>query len=340
MLIYKLRRAMTTLFFKTNPVGILLMLIGYFISSYVLLALAGEKALLNPADFFYWMIVTASTVGYGDYSPSTPLGKLLVSLWVIPLGLSSFAFILAKAGIFLSDITLRSRKGTRMLKNKNHTVIIGWNGARTLRLIDLLLAKGEPGDMDIVLVVRVDIENPLPDRIGFVKVDSFTHEPSMKRANLEDAASVIIDTDLDDVTLTTALFCEKINPKIHTTVYFQDESIGDLLKTHCESVECIPSVSVEMLANAAIDPGSSMLQKQLLDSTCGMTQYTLKYTGQTTAMASMFERFKKEFSATIIGLKPKDKDNISINPALDMMIFEGDTLFYIAQKRLSSTCLS
>lgn len=304
------------------------------------MAIAGEAELLKPENFVYWVVVTASTVGYGDFSPTTSLGKWLVSLWVIPLGLSVFALIVAKVGFYLSELATKGRRGLRMLKNQNHIIIIGWNGARTIRLIDLLLAKTQDEPMRIVLCVMSEIENPLPGKIDFVKVDSFTHESSMKRANLSEASRIIIDTDLDDVTLTTALYCSKVSPQSHMTAYFKDESLGELLCMHCSTVECIPSVSVEMLANSTIDPGSSSLQKQLLDSTHGMTQYTLNYQGNETTVADLFERLKKEFSATLIGLRTNSSEQITINPELSAVVQPGDTLFYIAEKRLNPTYLT
>lgn len=346
-LVSKIRRLLTTFFFDSSPLTLLITVFGYFFSSYLLLVMAGESELIRQDTFFYWIIVTASTVGYGDASPTTTLGKIVVSLWVIPLGLSVFALVLTKLGFYLSELATKGRRGLRMLHHhQNHIVIIGWNAGRTLRLIELLLAKQSSHPKRIVLCVVADIENPLPGVIDFVKVEAFTHEATMKRANLAQASRIIIDTHSDDITLTTALFCEKVSPNCHATAYFQDESLGELLRKHCPSVECIPSVAVEMLANSALDPGSSDLHKQLLDSTYGMTQYTLVYQGKETRIRSLFDQFKTEFSATLIGLKNTSTANsessqkaIQINPDLEELVYPGATLFYIAKERLNADSL-
>ena len=332
---FKLRHLLEALFFEANLKLIFLLAVAYGLSCYFLMALAGERALIAPENFFYWLMVTTSTVGYGDLSPTTPLGKVLVSLWVIPLGLSLFAFIIAKVGFYLSELVLKGKRGLRMLHIRDHTAIIGWNGPRTLRLIALLLAKSDTLPRPIVLCVAQELENPLPGKIHFVKAKSFSHHETMKHARLSEATSIIIDTPQDDVTLTTALYCQKVNSNCHITAYFQDETIGELLRTHCPSVETIPSVAVEMLAKSTVDPGSSLLHKQLLDSTYGMTQYSLVYRGQPVKVRALFDRFKHELSATFIGVKHKNKQNIDINPPLDETLTEGDTLYYIASKRLS-----
>lgn len=53
----------------------------------------------------YWAIVTITTVGYGDLSPKTPLGKLLAS-FVMILG---YAIIAVPTGIVTAELT-RSKK--------------------------------------------------------------------------------------------------------------------------------------------------------------------------------------------------------------------------------------
>ena len=51
-------------------------------------------------DSFYFSVITLSTVGYGDFSPKTPVGKLFTALYIlIGLGiLTNFIFKLAEYG--------------------------------------------------------------------------------------------------------------------------------------------------------------------------------------------------------------------------------------------------
>ena len=55
----------------------------------------------------YWAIVTLTTVGYGDLSPQTPLGKLLASL-VMVIG---YAIIAVPTGIVTSELTAARGRG-------------------------------------------------------------------------------------------------------------------------------------------------------------------------------------------------------------------------------------
>ncbi|MEW5250040.1 potassium channel family protein [Microbulbifer discodermiae] len=330
-----MRRLLASLFIKASASTVIFAVAGYVASCYLLLSAVGESDLTAPGNFIYWLVVTASTVGYGDLSPVTPAGKLVVVAWVIPLGLSLFAMVITQVGFAVSEFAQRGKRGLRMTDHKNHTVIIGWNGTRTLRLIELLRSKTNGAAAEIVLCVEADIENPMPGKIDFVRVESFSHIEGMQRAGLADAARIIIDNPLDDVTLTTALFCDKLSPRSHKTAYFQDENVGELLRAHCPNIECIPSVAVELLAKSSLDPGSARLHRQLLDSTYGMTQYSVEYRGEEPLpIAALFDRFKRDLSATLIAVRRPDQVKIDVNPALTARVGKGDMLYYIAAQRL------
>jgi voltage-gated potassium channel len=339
VIFFKLRRLTAALFFRANFLTVLSGMAVYGISSYLLLYLAGEQEMVKDSvAYIYWLVVTGSTVGYGDISPTTGAGKLITSFWVIPVGLSLFAVILTKVGFYLSEFALKGKKGLRMIGTENNCVIIGWNGARTLRLIELLLSKSNGSSETIVLCVAVNMENPLPGKIEFVQVESFTHVDTMARVNLPKASRIIIDTPSDDITLTTALFCQAANPDAHKTVYFQDESVSNLLLNHCSNVEVVPSVSVEMLARSSTDPGSSLLYKQLLDSTIGVTQYHIAYEGDAALMfGDLFHHFKTNLSATLMGVLQPGSNQIDLNPDLSRRVEKGHVLYYIADSRLTES---
>ncbi len=337
MLLFKLRRLAATLFLNANFLGVLGGVLTYALITYLLLSLAGEKQIIAHENFFYWLVVTASTVGYGDLSPSTTFGKFVAGVWVIPFGLALFAMVLTRVGMYLSDLAMKGKKGLRMIKTEGNCVIIGWNGTRTIRLIELLLSESNGIKEPLVLCVAKDIENPLPGKIELVRVEAFTHSETMKRPSLEKANRIIIDTPSDDVTLSTALFCQKVSPDSHKTVYFQDEALGALLKVHCPNVEIIPSVSVEMLARSTSDPGSGLLHQQLLDSTFGSTSYCMTYEGnEALDFDSMFQHFRANLESALIGVKPKGFEEIALNP-YGVKVNKGDVLYYIAPQRLTKS---
>jgi len=68
----------------------------------------------NIPNSIYWAIVTLTTVGYGDISPITPIGKFLSAIVMI-LG---YAVIAVPTGIVSSEMSNKKRK--KKNKNKYH----------------------------------------------------------------------------------------------------------------------------------------------------------------------------------------------------------------------------
>ncbi|WP_371196121.1 ion channel [Glaciecola sp. SC05] len=335
----KTKRIMAKYLSEMRWYVILSFTIVYAISSWLLLYAAGEHDLLVPHDFAYWLVVTGSTVGYGDMSPSTEAGKWAVALYIIPMGLSIFALLLGRVANWVGKQWQKGAKGLNDLNLENHVLIIGWNGKRTMQLLKLLLIeKANTSDNpDIVLCVKADIENPMPSKIDFVKVHSFNNDDDMNRACVATAATIIIDNPQDDMTMTTALYCSKRNLKAHKVAYFDDESLVPLLQKHCPEIECTPSVAVEMLAKSAFDPGSSLLHHDLLDVYEGQAQFsaTIPEDADNVKVEDLFLALKKRYNATFIGYaEHNDFHNIAVNPSLDAIMHAGDKVFYIADKRI------
>lgn len=337
----KLRKIMLQYFAESRWYTILGATAFYAASSYWLLFAAGEVDLIANVDFIYWLAVTASTVGYGDLSPVTSAGKLVVALYVIPLGLSIFAMVVGRIASWVSQQWKKGLLGMNSLQLDEHILVIGWNGQRTMLLLDLLLRERDamPERPTIALCVKADIANPMPGVIEFVKVDSFNKDEDMDRACIAKARTILIDNPQDDVTMTTALYCAKRNPDAHQVAYFDDESLVGLLQDHCPKIECTPSVAVEMLAKAAFDPGSSMLHHDLLSVEEGQAQFSVKIpdTSPAISVAKLFINLKRKHNAIFIGYAPDGQvKEMVVNPPLETTLNAGDTLFYIAERRINA----
>lgn len=337
MTFYILRKLVARYFQDMRWYSIVLAFFLYGLSCWLLLVWADEQALTQWPDFLYFLVVTSSTVGYGDLSPASEAGRYVVSLFVIPVGLSLFALILGRAAAWVSSQWFKGVKGLKQLHVDNHILVMGWNGQRTLHLLNLLLRERQhtAEQQSIVLCVKAEIDNPMPDHIEFVRVESFNQDGDMNKACISQASVIIIDNEHDDITMTTALYANQRNPHGHILAYFHDESLARLLQTHCPNVECTPSVAVEMLAKSAFDPGSSALHHDLLSVQEGQAQYsvTLPELGKKLTVGQVFRALKEKHDATLIGLADQQK-RIELNPPLDKSLSAGDKLYYIAVNRI------
>ena len=66
----------------------------------------GENGFTSIPDSIYWAIVTITTVGYGDISPVTPLGKFIASIMMF----IGYGIIAVPTGIITTDMAMVIRK--------------------------------------------------------------------------------------------------------------------------------------------------------------------------------------------------------------------------------------
>ncbi len=76
----------------------------------------GKNGFESIPDSIYWAIVTITTVGYGDISPVTPLGKFIASV----IMLIGYGIIAVPTGIITTEMALASRR-----RNHGHEVCPG-----------------------------------------------------------------------------------------------------------------------------------------------------------------------------------------------------------------------
>jgi voltage-gated potassium channel len=76
------------------------------LGSVMYLVEGGENGFHSIPDSIYWAIVTITTVGYGDISPVTPLGKFIASL-IMFIG---YGIIAVPTGIITTEMVMKSRE--------------------------------------------------------------------------------------------------------------------------------------------------------------------------------------------------------------------------------------
>lgn len=76
------------------------------LGSLMYLVEGGRNGFTNIPDSIYWSIVTITTVGYGDISPVTPLGKFIASF----IMLMGYGIIAVPTGIITTEMALAAKK--------------------------------------------------------------------------------------------------------------------------------------------------------------------------------------------------------------------------------------
>jgi voltage-gated potassium channel len=114
--IFKLSHFLTEINFLTVAIKGSLRKISIFLLTVLMLAVIlgsvmylvekKENGFSNIPESIYWAIVTITTVGYGDISPVTPMGKIVASL-VMLIG---YAIIAVPTGILTHDLAMAAKQ--------------------------------------------------------------------------------------------------------------------------------------------------------------------------------------------------------------------------------------
>lgn len=313
----------------------------HMLGTWALLALAGESKLVGLDAWFYYYMTTATTIGYGDLSPSTIAGRYVVALFLMPGAVGLFAAMIAKTSSSLLIYWQRHLKGKMNYESmRGHTVMVGWNGSDSRRLVQLLLADTTTDDEGIVLIAEGLNENPSPEELRFVSTTAYSERSAYGRAGIASAARVIIMTPNDDQTLAAVLAVKSFTTTAHVVAHFQEQAAASLIKTVHPDVECTRPMMAEVIARAAQDPGSSLVTIDLLSCSDGNSAlYSVAAPREKTYSYADVSRAFALNGACLIGFKPLGSSSPTVDPAFAGPIPSGATLFYLAADRLTAADL-
>lgn len=317
--------------------ALLALAIGHFLSSWALAAATDSGEITTSEIFWYYYLVTATTVGYGDFSPTTLGGRMVAVLWIMPGGIALFTTAIAKAAQAMAESWRRNMRGAGdFSKIDHHIVLIGWRGERSERLLDQLADRSGQSAPDIVILSDRLAQNPAPDRAHYVRAETMSDPKAFERAGLAHAQAAVVMAETDADALAGALAAAAVAPDVRLVAYFEDERMAELLKAHCPLAETASSLSIELLARAARDAGSAELLFRLASSQDGPTGYSLVapdgFEGVT--FGDAFVSFKRRYDATLLGVRGPDERTARLNPEWSRPFRPGDRVYYVASGRL------
>ena len=236
-------------------------------------------------DSAWWVIVTITTVGYGDKIPVTPLGKI-IGVLIMFIGIALISVVTATISSILVTRKLKEGKGLQEIKLKDHILLCGWNnqGEHILSTFE----TEHKSDSPVVMINQLSEEEiaEIIDRyenitIKFVRGD-FTKENIINRANAKHAKSAIILPDTssgvaklgDERTILATLTLKTINPKIKVYTHILNrDNISHLRKAKVDEVFVSDMYTGYLLANYVASPGVPQFVQQLFS---GASDYSLR----------------------------------------------------------------
>lgn len=191
-------------------------------------------------DAFYYTLVTATTVGYGDAVPESQLARVF-SLSVVVVGASSFAVALgallgpAIEARFAAALGRMSDSQLELLED--HVIVLGY-GELTEPLLTALSGRSE-----FVVVTRNQSNVPeFDERDINVLVADPSDETTLQRAGIDRARAIVVATDDDGEDALSVLTAREYNPAIRIVAAATNEENVPKLETAGANVVLSPTI--------------------------------------------------------------------------------------------------
>lgn len=323
----------------------------HFFATWGLLAICDPgNSLILPENYFYFYFITISTIGYGDFSPLSLPGKIVVVITLASFGIVFFSVLITVFSIISNKIMQYLYGGKHMkYTGTDHILFFSENvDSYTEEVVSQL--RLETDNKKIVLVTHAD--NPVemqPDYVDFyIRVDLHSEEV-LKKSNINKASSVIIlgrdnehsmiiasnmiieleENDmLDDIQI---VFCIHGGKKIIKRV-----------KRYCRgAVECVPAENPGLIANAVGDPGSSEFLIELGENDEGreIGRYYIPENSESVKyldlMVFLTVNHDVQLLQILAGHKPRSK-RIQISDKKSFVVESGMSFYYTSADRLTN----
>ncbi|MGY1688196.1 NAD-binding protein [Geodermatophilus sp. SYSU D00867] len=318
------------------PLAVILLV---FLTSWAAMALVepAGTGIAAPESYWWYFVITAATVGYGDLYPSS-VGGRVVGAYVVVGGIVTLTLLFTELATALQTAWGRRLRGVVGLDLRDHVVVLGYTPGRTERIVTELTV--EPGTR-IALCAHDDVTvNPMPEEaaVSFVRGD-LTHADVMDRAGVARARTVVVDGRDDNETLAIAVAVDHANPRVHMVAAVRDLGRRDTLRYVNPGVQVVQWHMPFLLSEEAADPGLTEIYNELMTAGGHGNTYSLRVPAG--ARPRTFGEWQtalgRDHGATVLALRTAE--DLRVSPAWDTPVPQGATLYYVAAQRLDVTRL-
>jgi voltage-gated potassium channel len=274
----------------------------------------------------YWTFVTIGTVGYGDYSPKTPLG-MYFTITLLVMGIGTFAVAIESIVEVITSKQQMKIMGLINVKRSKHVVICGW----TESTVECIKEIGKDNEVFVLDEDEAVRKKALKNGVNFVHGDP-TREKDLNKANVKGAKAVIVDMESDSHTIHCILGIRKIDSNVRIIAEAQRYENIDQIKLAGASQVISPFVISGRLMYKSIDGGyEAMFVQDVLaehkDREMKEVEVTSNsyFAGKTIREADLHHKT----GVVLVGIGKQGK--LTIDPPREFLIEEGDIILGIAK---------
>lgn len=299
---------------------------------------------LTLPDAIWWAVVTMTTVGYGDFSAVTPVGRFVISYLCMFLGIGIIGYLIGFLAEHILQTISKTRRGLMTITDINHLILCNYPGENKIAEVIRQLRATPEYEKTAIVLITDDLQE-LPERLKSLKIRFVKGIPSdediLLQANILECGGVIILADpnnpqaADERAFTIGSVVELISKKhevdIKTVVEVVNRKNLKLIeKSDVDGMISNEGITSRMLVQEFMFPGIHDVFQQLLSNLQG-SQFHIFLTRLVgrRVIDIQTEILKHPANIQVIGII-KGNEKI-LNPPRDMTIETGDRLILLAE---------
>jgi voltage-gated potassium channel len=287
------------------------------------------------SDGLWYAIVTLTTVGYGDFFPVTPGGKIL-GLTLIIGSIGILGFIIGEITTRFSQYTEKKKNGFWGTDFSNHYLIIGWSdfGRQVAEQIfntghKVAFIVNSKNDLEIV-------KDVFPTESCFCMFADYNNMEAYKKVNIEQSKGVFVNFPEDTETLVFVLNLKQVYHSADIVVTCKNPALKTTFRNAgIQHIVAQSEVVSRLVASYIFEPHVASLTEDLIATSVSGTDFDIqqyKITGSNPSVGKkyidVFLDLKKRIGVVVIALVHEGK--VIKNPDDDYLISENDYLILIS----------
>ncbi|MFT4977209.1 MAG: voltage-gated potassium channel [Myxococcota bacterium] len=304
---------------------------------------------LTLGEGLWWGLVTLTTVGYGDFSPTTVLGRIIGGAMMIS-GMFTLALFSGVVGQTLLRSVLSIREESlRMSSLMNHIVVCGYE-ASTRMLLDTVSKEIDVDAHHVIIFSEGERPMDIPPDFYWITGDP-TKESSMEKVRMAYAAAAILvgqrtllPQAADAATILTAFTIRsylrkntiaqrRSHPLYIVAEILDAENVEHAHTAGADEVIETTRLGFSMLTHAIVQRGSADIMSKI--TAAGAHSLYLGHIEGVSLPAPFGDvaaQIKADKGVLIIGVAGESLNSEVLNPPDDLMVTPEMRVIYLAER--------